>query len=117
MIPWWTGPEAGLFGGIAGSALGLLGALIGTIGGLCAPRGKCKRLVYGLVAVMISIGIIALAMSVAALFQHQPFFVFYPLILCGSMSVIVGGGLIPLFGRVYREVDNRRFEAEELRRS
>jgi len=117
VIPWWTEQQAGLFGGIAGSALGILGGVLGTITGICAPRGRCKGLVYGLSAFMIVAGIIALIMGVAALLVHQPYAVYYPLILIGIICTAVIGGLMSVIRRRYREADSRRLEAEELRRS
>ena len=116
MISWWTDQQTGLFGGIAGSALGILGGLFGAITGICTPRGKCKGLVYGLSALMIGAGIIALISGVAALLMRQPYAVYYPLILIGVICTAVIGGLMPVIRRRYREADNRRLEAEELRR-
>jgi hypothetical protein len=117
MTPWWTDQEAGLFGGIAGGALGVLGGVLGTIAGICAPRGKCKSIVYGVVALMIAAGIISLITGVAALVLNQPYGVYYPPLLLGIICTMVSGFLIPLVRQRYREADNRRFEAEELRRS
>ena len=117
MIPWWTDQQAGFLGGILGSAVGILGGILGTVTGVCAPRGKCKPFVYALFAFMIGIGIIALIASLTALCLHQPYAVYYPLTLIGVLCPTIGGGLVPVVRRTYRQADNRRLEAEELRRS
>jgi hypothetical protein len=117
MIPWWTNQQSNLFGGIAGSAFGILGGIIGIVGGYCVPRGKCKPLVYALFALMLGAGIISLAAGFVALLLHQPYAVYYPLLMIGIISIPIAGGLIPVVRRRYREADRRRLEAEELRRS
>lgn len=117
MTPWWTDTQAGLIGGIAGGGLGAFGGILGTICGIFAPRGKCKALVYGLAASMIGIGVISLIAGLVALILHQPYGVWYPLLLIGVVGTAVVGGLIPVIRRRYQEADKRRLEAEELRRS
>lgn len=117
MTPWWTDAQAGLIGGIAGGGLGVLGGVFGTICGICAPRGKCKTLVYGLAAFMIGGGIVSLIAGIVALILHQPYGVWYPLLLIGVVGTAVVGGLMPVIRRRYQEADKRRLEAEELRRS
>src|SRR5438094_459100 len=106
MTPWWTDEQAGLIGGIGGSALGILGGILGTVAGFCAPRGKCKRLVFGLCIFMISIGIISLTAGVIALSSHQPYGVYYPLLLMGIICTAALGGGMPVIRRQYREADN-----------
>jgi MFS family permease len=117
MNPWWTDQQAGLFGGIAGGVGGLLGGIFGTLAGICAPRGKCKMLVVGLALFMIGAGIISLVVGVVALALQQPYGVYYPLLLIGVVCTTVFGVGLPVVLQRYREADNRRLEAEELRRS
>jgi hypothetical protein len=117
MDPWWTDQQAGMFGGIAGSMGGILGAAIGTIGGICAPRGKCRHLIYGMLGLMATVGIVSLVAGIVALSLHQPYGVYYPLLLIGLVSTVLGLGGFPLFRMRYREADARRLDAEELRRS
>lgn len=116
MTAWWSDQTAALCGGIAGGVVGLLGAVIGTVGGICAPRGKCKSLVYSLLAVAVCTGVIALAAGILALAAHQPYAVWYPLVLLGGLETVLFGALTPLFRQRYRQADHRRLEAEELRR-
>ena len=117
MDAWWTDQQAGLIGGIAGSLVGLLGAAIGTVGGICAPRGKCRRLVFGLVGLLLAVGVVSLISGVVALAAHQPYGVYYPLLLIGILATALSPGALLMFRQWYREADLRRLEAEELRRS
>jgi hypothetical protein len=117
MEPWWTSVQAGWIGGIGGSVLGLFGAALGTIGGICAPRGKCKGLVHVLIMLPLVAGLAALIVGLAALGLGQPYHVWYPLLIFGIVGTAVMGGLLPVFRARYREADQRRLEAEELRRS
>lgn len=117
MTPWWTDGQAGLFGAIAGGGLGVLGGVLGIVCGICAPRGKCKALVHGLAVFMLGAGVVSLIAGVIALALRQPYGVWYPLLLIGFICTCVVGGLIPVIRRAYRLADQRRLEAEELRRS
>jgi hypothetical protein len=117
MIAWWTDQTAGLIGAVAGSSTGLLGGLVGTIAGIFGPRGKFKRLVFGLAWFMIIGGAISLVAGLFALVAHQPYAVWYPLVLLGGVNVVLLSALMPVIARGYRQADARRLEAEELRRS
>jgi hypothetical protein len=117
MNHWWTAQQAGLIGGVAGSVVGIMGGLLGTIAGIYAPQGKLKGLVYGLTATIIGAGGISLITGIVALLLGQPYFVYYPLLLIGSVCVISLGSLVPVIRLRYREADHRRLEAEEIRRS
>jgi hypothetical protein len=66
---------------------------------------------------MVGVGIISLAAGFVALLLHQPYVVYYPLILIGGICTAVSCGIIPTIRRRYREADTRRLEAEEFRRS
>ena len=117
MDPWWTGQQAAWFGGVGGSAIGVLGAVLGTVGGICAPRGKCKALVFSLIAFPLVVGPVLLAAGIVAIVGGQPYHVWYPLVLSGGIMTFVFGFLLPVFMARYRQADMRRLEAEELRRS
>ena len=116
MHPWWTEQHAAYFGAIGGSALGGLGGLIGTLAGIYAPRGRLRRTVLGLMSAAVVVGVIFLIGGVIALIDHQPYAVWYPLLLLGIISTAVLGGLLPMVKSRYREAENRRLDAESLRR-
>lgn len=117
MDAWWSDQTAGLVGGIAGSVVGILGGTLGTLAGICAPKGKCKSLVYALTGLIITSGVITLVVGIVAVVLRQPFFVWYPLILVGCVTTFVVGGITPVIALRYRQAEMRRLEAEEFRRS
>lgn len=104
---WWSARQAGLVGGIAGSAIGCLGGLIGVLGGL----GRGRRLVLGLTKGMIVFGLGCLALMVVALLQAQSFWVYYPLGLTGAISVAVCAFLLPTIRRRYEQLELRKMQA------
>jgi hypothetical protein len=104
---WWSARQAGLVGGIAGTAFGCVGGLIGVLSGL----GRARRLVLGLAKGMIVFGLGCLALMVAALLQAQPFWVYYPLGLMGAISVVVCGFLLPTIRRRYEQLELRKMQA------
>jgi hypothetical protein len=117
MSPWWTDQQAAWIGAIGGSAIGLIGAILGTLGGICVPRGKCKGWVLGLMAFNLVAGVALLTAGIVGLTAHQPYAVWYPLVLGGGILGFVNAGLLPVVRARYREADRRRLQAEELRRS
>ena len=100
---WWSGPQSGVFGGVAGSALGMLGGLIGL-----AAWKKSRRLSFGLCLTGILFGCAALISGLIAVGVGQPFHVYYPLLLLGSISLFV-------IGFNYQNL-TRQIQADELRR-
>jgi MFS family permease len=117
MTPWWTAQQAGLIGGIAGSAVGVLGGIAGTLAGILAPRGKARRFVMTLFVSMIALGIVALGVGIVAVIIGQPYAVWYPLVLLGGILTIVTASILPGLRIRYRQAEARRLEAAELRRT
>ena len=116
MQPWWTDQQAAVFGGIAGAAFGLFGGVLGTVAGVFAPRGKFRRTVCAMTGLLIAIGVGGLGTAAVALATGQPYRVWYPLVLFGGMGFVLGCVFTPLVRIRYREAENRRLEAEQLRR-
>lgn len=108
---WWSGRTGGLVGGLGGGILGCLGALVGVLGGL----GKARRLVMGLLGLILAAGAAGLVVGVAALARAQPYEVFYPPLIVGIV-----GTLVPLFTlrtlrRRYQDREMRRMQALDAR--
>lgn len=115
--PWFEPNTFGaLFGGIGGSAVGVMGGVIGTLAGVFAPQGKYRSLVLGLMWAMVVVGAASLVAGVVALVDQQPYAIWYPLLLLGLLSVFLFGFLIPGVRLRYRQAEQRRVEAEGLRR-
>lgn len=115
-MEWWTNQQSGLIGGIGGAAIGIAGALVGSLSFLIA-RGKGKPLMLGIYITMILIGISLLIAGITAVLKDQPRHVWYPLCLGGSISMMIFGGMFPMILQRYRAAEQRRIEAEQLRRS
>jgi hypothetical protein len=114
MTEWWTGPQAGLIGG---GLIGILGAVIGSVGGILGPRGKGKSLVFSLYAIGLTAGVAMLIAGIAALALHQPYHVYFPLLQLGLIATCVLAFTLPVMRKTYRAAEQRRFEAEQLRRA
>jgi hypothetical protein len=118
MTPWWSNETAGWIGGVVGTTCGLFGAVLGVLMGTFGQRGRFKGLVNTISAIWFLGGVGALVAGLYALAIHQPYAVWYPLVLVGGLSTLLIGTLWPTVVRnVYRQAEIRRLEAEELRRS
>lgn len=106
-VGWWTGPQAGLVGGIGGSVLGILGGVIGFLAG----RGKARGLVMALCSLLAGLGAVSLIGGLAALVLGQPYHVWFPLVLLGVIGAGVIGGNIPGIRRRYRERELQQMAA------
>lgn len=104
---WWSEPSAGLVGGIGGSVLGLLGGLIGLLSGI----GVGRRFVINLCIAMIAFGAMCLVAGIVAVTLGQPWYVYYPFLLGGVISVAVIGFNLPGIRRRYDALELRRMSA------
>lgn len=104
---WWSEQQAGLLGAVGGCVLGGLGAAIGCL----ASWGKAKRLTLGLFVFALVIGGISLVAGLIAVAVHQPYHVYYPLLLGGIICVLVFGGNFWNLQHRYRADELRRIAA------
>lgn len=107
---WWGPRTGGLVGGLVGSLLGCVGAVIGVLAG----RGKGRAVVLGLAKGMLVFGAASLVLGVVALLRGQPYEVYYPLLLCGVLDVVLPAVLIPVLRRRYAELELRKMAAQDL---
>ena len=117
MTPWWTGYEGNLFGAIGGSLIGVVGGTLGALAGVLAPRGKGRGFILGSFAALILLGVVLLAVGLFAVVAGQPYYVWYPLVLCGGILTLVLSCTLPGIRARYRQAEARRMDAEALRRS
>ena len=101
---WWSDRSAGFLGAIFGCVCGVMGALLGVL----TARAKARRFVFALINTMIVIGIVSLIAGVVAVFQSQPYAVFYPLLLVG--------GILTLVASLNRRSIRRKYDHHELRK-
>ncbi len=104
---WWTGQTAGSFGAIAGSILGCLGGLLGWL----TSTGRARRVALVTMKLMILVGVIALAVGGVAVARSQPYAVYYPLFLLGTLCAVLPAALFRSIRRRYEEIELRRMRA------
>jgi hypothetical protein len=118
MTEWFDEQTAGVIGGAFGVIFGAgFGGIGGGVGGPLAAQGKAKGLVLGMFAVGIACGVILLGIGATALVLGQPYHVWYPFGLTGFVLTVVMGGLFPVVRLRYRQAEERKLDAESLRRS
>lgn len=116
--PWFDANTFGtMYGIIGGGVGGTLCGVLGAIGGILAPRGKGRRFVLGSMVFFVVAGAVQLIIGLIALASGQPYGIWYPMVLCGVILVAVMGPLIPVVRNRYAQVDQRRIDAEAIRRS
>jgi len=101
------------WGGWLGAAIGIFGGLWGAVTGLCAPRGKAKKLVVGLGLVFILIEVSLLAAGLVLLATGRPFQLWYPLVVGGGIGVIIFPPLLAVVMKRYRDFEAQRLNAKD----
>jgi hypothetical protein len=104
---WWSDRTATLAGSWGGGLLGCLGALIGTL----SSMGKGRGFVIPLLKIQGGVGAILGVAGIVAVFQHQPYAVYYPLLLIGIILLPISLGLLPAVERRYQEQELRRMQS------
>ena len=108
--PWWDAQAAGWIGGIGGAALGVCGGVIGILCGL----GRGRTVVLAMVWILLAVGALALAAGIIAAVTGQPYAVYYPLLLDGSLVTIIVGANYRTVRRRYEQIELRRMQAADL---
>lgn len=89
--PWWSERTSSVLGAALGVAAGLMGASIGILSG----RRRARGVVLGLLVAGVGAGALGLLTRGAAVLWSQPRHIWYPLVLVGSILVVVDGALLP----------------------
>ena len=101
---WWTDQQAGLYGGVGGGILGCIGALIGILASISKSRKLAVKLCY----FGAFFGCFSLVAGIVAVCLGQPYHVFYPLLLIGTICTFV-------LGCNFRNI-SKQFSADEFRK-
>ena len=116
--PWF---EPNTFGAYFGSAIGIIGGVFGTVvgvlGGVLIPKGKGKVFVRGALVALLIVGLALLSIGLYALLDDQPYGIWYPMVLGGGVFSIVGGIQCVMIGQIFRMIERRKMEADDLRRA
>jgi MFS family permease len=114
----WFGERTGIYiGSFGGAGIGVLGGILGAVAGVFAPQGKGRGFVLGSMFGGAILGGLTLLTGLVALLLSQPYHVWYPMVMLGALVGGVFGGLTPLMRRRYMEAEQRRLDADALRRS
>ncbi|MCA9278008.1 MAG: hypothetical protein H6815_04380 [Phycisphaeraceae bacterium] len=114
---WWTNQQAGLVGGLGGGIGGSACGLLGAAAGVCVPRGIGRRYVLGGMLMFVVLGVLSLLVGFIAIGMGQPWHVYYPLLIIGLVFSGVCGPLIFVIRKQYTIAEQRRMDAEAIRRS
>jgi hypothetical protein len=115
--PWFNPNTFGawygsLYGGGGGTLAGTLGALAGTL----APKGKGKGLVLGGMAFFFLLGLASLTVGIVAAAMGQPGMIWQPMAYGGLLFSGIMAAVFPNVRRQYRLAEERKVEAESIRR-
>jgi hypothetical protein len=103
-LNWWSSQQIGLIGGIGGSVIGCFGALLG----LLASKGSARTFVLATMKIFIALGILLTIAGFIAVVSHQPYAVWYALLLPGVILTLVFSLTLPSIQRRYDELEIRR---------
>ena len=110
--PWWFSNHAGgILGGVLGTIMGLYGAVTDCLCGFLVPRGKGRRLIFGIMISWIIVGTMTLVAGLSALFLGQPYHAWYSLVLTGGITTILFPHSIPGIKKAYAQAELRKMQA------
>lgn len=116
MTEWWDQQTAGWIGAIGGGGLGTLAGVFGALAGYLAPKGIGRIPILTFHWIILLVGVASLIFGIVAVTQGQPYHVYYVPMLVGAVLTFVMGGLLPVIRLRYRQAEQRKLDAEELRR-
>jgi hypothetical protein len=109
---WWSGRTGGLIGGIGGTVIGLLGALLGSL----TARRRSRGFVLGLMVAVAVVGACLIVVGGIALALRQPYAVWFPLLLGGTIIAVVFGNGFRTARRAFEDAELRKMRALDLSR-
>ena len=104
---WWPDQAGGWIGGVLGSLLGVLGGLLAWL----SARGKSPRFVVITYKLLIGCGVISLLAGGTALLTHQPYGVWFPLLLIGVLLLLIVPFRLRQTKKLYADLELRRMAA------
>jgi hypothetical protein len=118
MEPWLDPIRFGTgYGGLGGGLLGLSGAVLGAITAVLAPKGKGRSVILGAFTFMKWVGLVHLMIGLCAIYERQPYGIWYPLVLIGSLFTLLFSLLRPIVRKRYEEVEPQAMNSGTLRRA
>lgn len=101
----WFDPN--MYAWIPGTLLGVMGGMEGAFVGICASRGKCKKLVLSFHFGIMGACLVLMIAGVVALVTGQPYGVWYGIGFPGILVLVILGSLTPVVLKRYQEAELR----------
>lgn len=118
MQPWFDPLRFGvLYGGIVGGGLGVVAGILGAATGVLAPKGKRRSFILGAFQFMMLVGVVHLVIGLYAVYQRQPYGIWYPLLFLGGLFTFLFSLLRPIVRQRYEQVEMRKMDAAAFRRA
>ena len=108
----WFDPS--LYAWIPGTVYACVCGLMGALVGVLASRGRARNFVIRAWYTLLALGVVFLAVGLAALVNGQPWGVWYALLLPGVIGTIVVGANTFTVRKAYRLAEERRLAAKDL---
>jgi cytochrome bd-type quinol oxidase subunit 1 len=106
MIHPWFDPNTQAW--IPGVVLGCISIVLAGLVVWLVPRGRAKSFIVGSWSTLWALAILLLAAGLVALFNRQPWAVWYGLMLPGVIGMFVLGGNLLIILKKYRDVAQHR---------
>ncbi|MGO9125083.1 MAG: hypothetical protein ACLP6G_09355 [Terriglobales bacterium] len=118
MEPWLDPIRFGMwYGGLGGGLLGLSAAVLGAVTGALAPKGKGRDFILSAFTFMKWVGVVHLVIGIYAVYERQPYGIWYPLVLIGGLFSLLFSLLRPIVRKRYEEVEQQQMSAGTLRQA
>jgi hypothetical protein len=104
---WWSDRTAGLAGGTGGAALGCLASLLAWL----ASKGRSQSLVVVIAISLILLGGLLTLAGILALCLHQPYAVWFVLLLPGILLLAILPPRLKQFQKQYADLETRKMAA------
>jgi hypothetical protein len=99
---------------IPGATYGVVAGILSGLVGWLAPRGRARSFVLRSWAGLWFAGVILLAVGLVALFQGQPWGIWYGFLLTGAIGTLVVGANYYTVKITYQRVEERKLAIRDL---
>jgi hypothetical protein len=118
MEPWLDPIRFGTwYGGLGGGLLGLSGAVLGALTAALAPKGKGRSFILDAFTLLKWVGLVNLVVGLYAVYDRQPYGIWYPLLLIGFLFTLLFSLLRPIVRKRYEKVEKQQMGAGRLRQA
>jgi biotin transporter BioY len=111
MQPWF---DPNHYAWIPGTVYALAAGLMGGLVGWLVPRGRARDFILRAWFALWAVAVVLLVAGFIALANHQPWGVWYGLLLPGAIGTLVVGANSLVILKRYRDVEERRLAAKDL---